>query len=126
MTDDATKRLEWRRTLRRFKYGVRVRVRLGVIEKICDKVGQTRKGSANWTQPDWSDDPWVTLLYNCIVNQEYPEQLLRGFVESAEVRWSELKHPPKVERVLDAVDKVISNQRVKLHKKFGIATKERR
>jgi len=118
--DQRDRRREWLRALRRFKYGIKVRAKLGVFDTYCEQVAAERKGVARWDAPHWAHDEWVTLLYTCIKNDEYPPALLLGFVKTAEVTFYTPRKQPTVHKVLDAVDEVCRTQSKKLRQKFGV------
>jgi hypothetical protein len=120
---DQTKRKEWLRALRRFKYGIRVRAKLGVLETVCEKVYQERKGKTQWDAPQWEHDRWVTLLYTCIRDNQYPPKLLEGFAKTAEVTFLAPRHQPTVENLLNAVDIVCRQQSRALRERFGVFSK---
>jgi len=114
------KRKHWLRSLRRFKYGIKVRAKLGVLQTICEQVAAERKGKQKWDAPQWGHDRWVTLLYTCIKNNEFPPELLEGFVKTAEVTFMNSHKPPTAEGTVDAVDLVCKAQSVALRRKFGV------
>jgi len=116
---DADKRLVWLRSLRRFKTGVRVRAKLGVIDAICQQVAEYRKKN-KWECPCWEHERWVTLLYTCIKNDTYPPELLEGFVKTAEVTFLASRRQPTTENTLKAVDQVCAKLSVALRCKFDV------
>ena len=122
MSVDPDKRLEWLRALRRFKYGVRVRARLGVLDTVCQQVALQRRGKQVWDAPQWEHDRWVTLLYTCIRDTQYPDELLTGFAKTAEVTFFSISKQPTNAKVLAAVDTVCKQLSVALRTKFGVFT----
>lgn len=117
---DEEKRREWLRALRRFKYGIKVRAKLGVLQVICEQVHTQRKGKQQWDAPQWEHDRWVTFLYTCIRDNEFPPELLEGFVKTAEVTFLTPNRQPTVDKVLDAVDQVCKRLSKPLRYKFGV------
>jgi len=122
---DEDKRREWLRALRRFKYGIKVRAKLGVIQIICEQVAAQRRGTQQWgaprwDAPQWEHDRWVTLLYTCIKQEEFPPELLEGFVKTAEVTFLAPRRQPTVQNTLDAVNYVCKLLSVELRRKFGV------
>ena len=117
---DEDKRREWLRALRRFKYGIKVRAKLGVLQTICEQVAAERKGKQVWDAPQWEHDRWVTFLYTCIKDNTYPPELLTAFVKTAEVTFMTTHKQPKVEKVLDAVNDVCKQNSRALRHKFGV------
>lgn len=117
---DEDKRREWLRALRRFKYGIKVRAKLGVLRAICEQVAAQRKGKQVWDAPQWEHDRWVTLLYTCIKNNEFPPQLLEGFVKSAEVTFLNFHRQPTVQHTVSVVNQICREQSKALRQKFGV------
>jgi hypothetical protein len=114
------KRKFWLRSLRRFKYGIKVRAKLGVLQTICEQVAAERKGKQKWDAPQWEHNRWVTLLYTSIRDNEFPKELLEGFVKTAEVTFMNPHKSPTVEGTVDAVDQVCKAQSIALRRKFGV------
>ena len=117
---DEDKRREWLRALRRFKYGIKVRAKLGVLQTICEQVAAERKGKQKWDAPQWDHDRWVTLLYTCIKNNEFPPELLIGFVKTVEVTFMNPHKIPTVIGTVYAVNEVCRAQSKALRQKFGV------
>jgi hypothetical protein len=117
---DKAKRREWLRALRQFKYGMKVRAKLGVLQTVCDKVAAQRRGKQEWDAPHWEHDKWVTFLYHCIKNNEYPPELLEAFAKTAEVTFLAPTRQPTVEKTLEAVDDVCRRLSRPLREKFGV------
>jgi len=106
--------------LRRFKYGIKVRAKLGVLQTYCEQVAAERKGKQRWDAPQWEHDRWVTFLYTCIKNNEYPPELLEGFVKTAEVTFLNPRKQPTVEMTIGAVNDVCKQLSKPLRTKFGV------
>jgi hypothetical protein len=117
---DDDKRREWLRALRRFKYGIKVRAKLGVLQTICEQVGAERKGKRGWDAPQWQHDRWVTLLYTCIKDNQFPPELLIGFVKTAEITFMASKTQPTVISTLAVVDALCKMYSKELRQKFGV------
>jgi len=122
MTVNKARRLEWLRALRRFKYGVKVRAKLGVLDTLCKQVAEERLGRSLWERPDWSHDRWITLLYTSIRDNEFPPELLLGFVRTAEITFTFMtpNAQPTIASVLMAVEGVLTARSVQLRAKFGV------
>jgi len=122
MRIDPVKRLEWLRALRQFKYGVRVRAKLGVLDTICRQVAVQRRGTQAWDAPQWEHDRWITLLYTCIRDAQFPDELLIGFAKTAEVTFLATSKQPTTANLIAAVDTVCKRLSVELRTKFGVFT----
>jgi len=117
---DDDKRREWLRALRRFKYGIKVRAKLGVLQTICEQVTAERKGKQRWDAPQWEHDRWVTLLYTCIKDNQFPPELLTGFVKTAEITFLNPRKQPTVEGTVEAVNEICREHSKALRQKFGV------
>jgi len=120
MKIDEERRREWLRALRQFKYGIKVRAKLGVFEPIAIQVTEERTVIDQWSTPVWEDEVWTNLLYTCIKDNAYPPLLLKGFVQTAEVSFFNIRLPPTVPKILVAVDIVCKRLSVPLRAKFGV------
>jgi hypothetical protein len=117
---DEDKRREWLRALRRFKYGIKVRAKLGVLQTICEQVAIERKGKQVWDAPQWEHPRWVILLYTCIKHNQFPPELLIGFAKTAEVTFMASRKQPTAVQTRAAVDIVCRRQSKALRTKFGV------
>lgn len=120
MRVDEERRREWLRALRKWKYGIKVRAKLGVLQPICEAVSRDRQGSSSWTMPDWSCDRWITLLYTCIRDEQFTPEILRAFAESAEVTFFNKLSQPTPERMVEGIDRICKTHSRKLRQKFGV------
>lgn len=117
---DEDKRREWLRALRRFKYGIKVRAKLGILQTICEQVAAQRKGKQQWDAPQWEHDRWVTFLYTCIRDNQHPPELLEAFVKTAEVTFLVSNKQPTVDKTIDAMNEVCKQLSRPLRTKFGV------
>jgi hypothetical protein len=99
---------------------MRTQAKLGVLDTICDEVAAERKNQNTWDCPDWKHDRWVTYLYTCMKDEQYPAELVRQFVKTADVVFLNTKRQPTVSKVLDAVDLVCRDLSPRLREKFGV------
>jgi hypothetical protein len=113
-------RRAWLRALRCFKHGVKIRAKLGILQTYCDQVEAERRGKHTWDSPYWEDDKWVTLLYTCIKNNEYPPELLEGFVKSAEAAFFRPAGQPTVKMTVAVVNDICKQLSKQLRRKFGV------
>lgn len=120
MQIDEERRREWLRALRRFKNGIQLRAKVGVIEALCQQVALQRRGIPHWDAPQWEHERWVATLYYAIRDNVYPTDLLIGFVKTAEVTFFNPNRQPSVDGVLDVVDQVCRKNSRRLRQKFGV------
>lgn len=123
---DVDRQREWRKLVKTWKAGVKVRAKVGVIQALCDEVARDRQtNKQQWYCPDWNHEAWVDALYAAIVTNQHPSELLKAFCESAEVTFFNTKKEPYPDRVLEAVDKVYKQLSRRLRAKFGVFTTTR-
>lgn len=117
--DDAARKV-WLTKLRKFKQGMKVRAKMGVLETICQQVTAERARDRNtWSQPNWSSDTWIDLLYTAMNEEQFPTELLRGFAMSCRI--SVWRHEnPTTKATLEAVESVLNKLSVDLRKRFGV------
>jgi hypothetical protein len=120
MKIDEERRREWLRALRKWKYGIKVRAKLGVLKPICEEVARDRSLSSVWTMPDWNTEPWLTLLYESIRDEQFSPRILRAFAESAEVTFLAKLQQPTPERIVEGVDRICKTYSRRLRDKFGV------
>lgn len=120
MTIDAAKRREWLRALRLFKYGIKARAKLGVFDAIAQRVAEERKGRTRWDAPDWDDTRWIDLLHESIRDNAFPDELLRGFVRTAEVTFYSQTMQPTRAAMAKAIDQILRHSSTLLRHRFGV------
>lgn len=74
----------WKSKLRTFRRGIKLRMKLGIIESIFNKT----KSTIQWQKrsfyaPVWSSDEWLHKLYLAIHDEVITKELLEGFVRTA-------------------------------------------
>jgi hypothetical protein len=109
----------WLSSLRKFKYGIKARARIGSFEKLIE--AQKVLPRNNQSCPDWSNSDWQELLHNSIKNTEFPMELINGFVAHAvHDRWYYHRGNVKAADILTTVDEVCNTYSVELRRKFGV------
>lgn len=116
---DPDQRRLWLQALREFKHGLKVRLKLGVLDTYCQQVAQQRKGIHSWEQPDWDSDYWVDKLYDAVKHNRHPPDLLLGFAQTIGRSYYTQKNPRPVD-FLSAVDRVLKQKSTRLRVKFGV------
>lgn len=113
-----SQRKVWLGALRKFKYGMKARARVGSLSPMIQAELGVRN---NRMTPDWSDPMWSELLYTSIKNTDYPMELLRGFVAHAvHNNWWLHKGSMESISVIDAVDEVCNTYSIDLRRRFGV------
>lgn len=116
---DPEKRKVWLRSLKAFKRGVAVRVKLGVFEPLCNQVASRRAANKTWEKPDWHSEQWTNMLYESIRDQQFSTELLTGFVQTAYVSYWRQEQPTP-QKAYSAMESVITDLSVELRRKFGV------
>ena len=118
-TVNGDRRKVWLSALRKFKYGIKARTRIGAFDNLI----QTQKNlpRSNQSVPDWSDPTWLELLYNSIKTNDFPMELLNGITAHAvHNRWYYHRGNIKAADILVSVDEVCNTHSIDLRKKFGV------
>lgn len=119
INDDTRK--EWLRSLRKFKYAMKVRGRIGAFDPIIASIKADANAMRDKGVPDWSDPIWLNALTDSIKSGEINMEVMRGFVAHALFdRWYYHRGSIKSENVLDTVDSVCTTFSFDLRKKFGV------
>ncbi len=114
-------RKEWLRSLRKFKYAMKVRGRIGAFDPIIQSIKSDSNAMAHKGIPDWSDPLWLNALTESIKTGEINMEVMRGFVAHALFdRWYYHRGSIKSENVLDTVNSVCTTFSFDLRKKFGV------
>lgn len=121
---DKDKRKYWLGCLKSFKKGMKVRAKMGVLQGFCQQVSAENKGKGRyqWVQPDWSTDKWLELLYTSIKDNQFPNELMKGFVQSSTSGY--WRTEPTPELALHAVDEVCKTYSIELRRRFGVFDKQ--
>jgi hypothetical protein len=120
MEVDEVRRRQWLRALRSFKQGIKLRAKMGVLQTLCEQVAKERRKQQFWDAPQWEHEEWVVVLYEAIRDEQFPTELLVGFVKTAEITFLSPRKQPTVEGTIAAVDVVCKRLSVKLRRKFGV------
>ena len=117
VVDDAQRRV-WLASLKRFKQGLKVRAKLGVLQGYCQQVAAQRTSGLTWEQPDWESAYWRDKLYDAIAQGQWPEDLLLGFAQSIG-RFYYTQKNPRVVDYLPTVENILKQQSIALRLRFG-------
>ena len=115
---DNEARKEWLKLLRAFKNGIKVRIKVGVMDGVAAQLSKGHKFDARY--PDWDSDEWRDMLYQSICEGKYPTELMAGFVLTAHrYRWRQYE-PPSHSVMTNAVETLLKRMDIPLRKKFGV------
>jgi hypothetical protein len=117
-TANAKERKVWLSSLRKFKYGIKARCRVGVFEPIAKELGKDHAKQI----PDWSHSTWQDLLYTSIKQTEFPIELIRGITAHAihNRSWYKRNDPFANEDIIEAVNDICTTYSIDLRKRFGV------
>lgn len=115
-TVNTEKRKVWLSSLRKFKFGIKARLRIGAFDPILKSLDTSRK-----QVPDWADPKWLNLLHDSIRDNQHPMELLQGIAANAMFdRWYYHRGNIKPADVLKAVDEICTTHSIDLRKRFGV------
>ena len=108
----------WLRSLRKFKYGMKARGRVGIFATVINDISKDTKRQI----PDWAHEDWQNLLYTSIKETEFPLELMRGFIATAmhNRTWVRRNDPLSTTEILDMVDAVCKTYSIDLRRRFGV------
>ena len=109
---------EWSKAVHRFKQGLKLRNKLGVLQTLCEQVARERIVDKEWDRPPWGEEYMVDLLFTSIRDEVFPQELLLAIVKSAAVVFYKQTTQPTTEAVIEFADEVIKTHRHRLMKKF--------
>lgn len=110
----------WLRSLRQYKQGIKVRIKMGVFDNIMQEVIHERQRQTryDWSQPDWFSDYWIDKLAGAIKTQDFSLDILKGITQTAEISYWNRHVTP--EEIVITFDKIIKDLSVQLRIKFGV------
>jgi len=119
------KRKEWLRDLRRFKYGLKTRIKVGALTMHIQEanVVRTANNKLKWHErkrlaANWEQDTWRKKLVWCMKNDKYPSELLMAFVQSVEESWQH--RDITQEQVPETVEKIFTRHSEILRREYGV------
>jgi len=122
------KRKEWRRALMAFKKGIKARAKVHALDAIAAEIEQERQSQHrySWKQPDWSNKEWLDLLEDSIRKNEYPKELLKGFVQASNVNYWGGNTDGHItpQRIIEGVDRVMNDVSIEMRRRFNVFEKE--
>jgi hypothetical protein len=119
------KRKLWLRQLRRFKFGLKSRAKVGALTMHIQEANILRaeNNKLPWQKRkrlaiDWEQDSWRKKLVWCMKNEKYPPEILTAFVQSVENSW---RHDNITqELVLETVDNMFTRHSEVLRREYGV------
>jgi len=112
----------WLRELKRYKRGLKTRIKVGALQGYVDKeVAERaqqpphRRKSVN---ANWSSDLWIGKLVSCMQNEEYPAEILKRLVMSYEWRWGQGAFTQ--EELMWHVDRIFTTNSERLRREYGV------
>jgi len=113
------KRKEWLRMLRKFKRGVKVRIRIGALDSLLKGI----RDDAGFNQhfaPRWNSTEQLDMLESAIRNEEFPVKLLDGLVRSTIGYAYRLSNTIEPKQVMREFDNVMRQTSVSLRQRLGV------
>lgn len=126
---DTEARREWLRALRRFKTQIQLRVKMGVFDGVQHELNAHPNGIAkpfNGRVPDWGSEKWMDLLHTSIRDNQYPKELLAGFLLTMPtVVWrAGYARQSMKESMKLTLNHVINSNSIELRARFGVFSDE--
>lgn len=121
------KRREWRRALSAFKKGLKARAKVRALDAFVAEIEQERQGQNRWSwkQPDWSNKEWLDLLEDSIRKEQYPKELLKGFVQSAGMNaYGGSGNAIDPTEIMNSVDRIMNDVSIEMRRRFNVFEKE--
>lgn len=113
-------RRQWLRSVKQYKQGIKLRIKMGVFDNIMQEVIHER-GKTNrfeWSQPDWFSDHWLNRLSNALKQQDFSLDILKGITQTAEISYWNRHVTP--EEIIITFDKLIKDLSIQLRLRFGV------
>lgn len=114
-TEHTENRRIWLHTLRRFKRGLAVRGKLGVFTAIHTAMAAEKFPAL---RVDTLSDSFVEFLYNCMRNDEYPDEVLRGLGFTRYGLWRPTGNLDKL--AVEQASSTLSSLSFRLRQRFGV------
>jgi hypothetical protein len=117
------KRIEWLRASKKFKFGVRTKAKMGIIEPIIEQVYQERMNNpkSSWVRPDWFSEYWGEKLYTAVKNNDTSISMIKLIVESG---YFPNYRKMTTKEVLDSMESIFREQSLELRRRFGVFGQE--
>lgn len=124
------KRRMWHNAIRKWKRAVRVRGKIGALDKLIKEeyATKTTHNRVHFDILRFNTDDQLDILYKCIKNNEHPTELLRLFVQGA-VRdrgyyYYGGSNTCDAKEVLAHMDTILNNHSLDLRKLYGVFGEE--
>jgi len=115
----------WLRELKRFKRGLKSRIKVGALTMHIAEANTVRESNnkLQWHKRkrlavDWGQSEWRKKLIRCMKDEKYPPEILMAFVQSTEMSWRNADVTQ--EQVLKAVDKIFTQYSEALRREYGV------
>jgi len=124
-TELPEQRKVWRSELRRYKRGLKARIKVGALEGfIHEEHAALAVDKGRWRYrrdacPDWTQPKLTNLLIKSMRQEKYPAEVLHAFVRSV---YADSPYHTNIteQHVLAAVDKVFKKHSEHLRRKYGV------
>lgn len=119
-------RKAWRKTLARFKKGIKARAKVRALDPFVNEVWVRRQSESNryhWKQPDWSSESWIGLLEKSMRDNVFPRELLIGFCMTPPTGYYQQSKPTSSD-VVKSVDKILNDLSIELRRRFDVFKSE--
>lgn len=120
---DKDKRKEWLRDVKRFKKGLKTRIKIGALDKIIDAAETGRTGANYWSSmgeavTSLESTNVQQYILDCMRKNIYPPDILQLFVKTTSSPWPRL--PLTREAVIMNVDYIFDKYSTDFRKLYGV------
>ena len=128
-TDRFIEKLEerkaWRKTLAKFKKGIKARAKVRALDPFISDVWARRQSQDryHWKQPDWSSESWIGLLEKSMRDNVFPRELLIAFCMTPHTGYYQQDIPTSSD-VVKSVNKILNDLSIELRRRFGVFKSE--
>jgi len=115
------KRKEWLRMLRKFKRGIKMRIRIGTLDSLLKDIkDDTSNHNRGCLAPNWNSMEQLDMLEVAIRNEEFPVKLLDNLVRSTIGYAYRLSFTIEPQHVMREFDKIMRNTSISLRQRLGV------
>ena len=118
-------RMAWRKTLAKFKKGIKARAKVRALDPFIDSVWVKRQGQNryHWKQPDWSSESWIGLLEKSMKDNVFPRELLIGLCMTPHTGYYQQEKPNSSD-VVKSTNKILNDLSIELRRRFNVFKSE--
>lgn len=112
----------WLRKLKKFKYNIKLRCKIGVMQAILDKVSKEFSKNVVYKCPHWESKEWTDKLYEAINNEDLPMEVMEGIMQTVYMYKIRYGYDPAyiMHHIIEITDNILNNASIELRTRFGV------